>query len=557
MKTQRQLFFILVIVIIFFTFSPLQIASAIRFDAVPSINQELITTAAYIDEETISSIVHSSNSIPVTKEDQLYYYSFNIGQADCHLIELNGHYMLVDTGLSNISADSKNENYLNVTEVRQFLQAKGIKKIDYLIITHYDGDHIGGMWELLGYHTKTKQDDIKVNKFISRRHTKETLQIMKQFYSPETTSYTQYRNYLKLINAVFINKGYQKPFNISFTKKEDVSPIKDTYEKAKQLKSSWLSPVQGECLYFANKKVTLQFLSLTDSFITNGNLKSASYSACSNNDSLVFKLTYGKKSILFTGDIDKEACMKIIDYTKKQKDISLQSNILKVPHHGVNSNFYSERLNLNFIETVAPDYSIITCAKYFIPTAKQCSLSNETIKFMGNIYRTDMIGEKSIAICSILTRKGTIQFKKLALSNQQYQLQYTNSWEFPITQIVAPEKLKIKIGISKKISATPVCTINSKYYAPTISLLTFESEDPSIATVNERGYIDGKKAGTTNIIIRALDGTLIQTFCQIVVTDYMNDVRTDEQNGYADISSISTNFENYLQRKKGNKKKES
>ena len=61
---------------------------------------------------------------------------FEVGKADCHLIKYpyNKNTILIDTG--------KNE-YKIKNEVIPYLKSIGIKKIDYLIITHGDLDHMG------------------------------------------------------------------------------------------------------------------------------------------------------------------------------------------------------------------------------------------------------------------------------------------------------------------------------------------------------------------------------------------------------------------------------
>ena len=61
---------------------------------------------------------------------------FEVGEADCHLIKYsyNKNTILIDTG--------KNE-YKIKNEVIPYLKSIGIKKIDYLIITHGDLDHMG------------------------------------------------------------------------------------------------------------------------------------------------------------------------------------------------------------------------------------------------------------------------------------------------------------------------------------------------------------------------------------------------------------------------------
>lgn len=67
---------------------------------------------------------------------------FEVGEADCHLIKYpyNKNTILIDT--------DKNE-YKIKNEVIPYLKSIGIKKIDYLIITHGDEDHIGGSITLI------------------------------------------------------------------------------------------------------------------------------------------------------------------------------------------------------------------------------------------------------------------------------------------------------------------------------------------------------------------------------------------------------------------------
>ena len=59
-------------------------------------------------------------------------YFFNAGKADCMLISNNGKYIMIDTG----------EEFLS-NEILAYLKNNNITKLDYLIITHFDKDHVG------------------------------------------------------------------------------------------------------------------------------------------------------------------------------------------------------------------------------------------------------------------------------------------------------------------------------------------------------------------------------------------------------------------------------
>lgn len=57
----------------------------------------------------------------------------DVGQSDCTLIR-NGEYaMLIDAGDNSMG-----------TTVQNYLQKQGVEKLDYLVLTHTDADHIGG-----------------------------------------------------------------------------------------------------------------------------------------------------------------------------------------------------------------------------------------------------------------------------------------------------------------------------------------------------------------------------------------------------------------------------
>ncbi|MBE0069546.1 DNA internalization-related competence protein ComEC/Rec2 [Thermoanaerobacterium thermosaccharolyticum] len=97
-----------------------------------------------------------------------------------------------------------------------------------------------------------------------------------------------------------------------------------------------------------------------------------------NNNALVFKMVYQNVSILFTGDIEKEAENALIDD-------NISSDILKVAHHG--SNTSSQK---NFIDKVNPKISVIMVGKnnYGQP-------DSEVVKYLeskSQLFRTDKDG---------------------------------------------------------------------------------------------------------------------------------------------------------------------
>ena len=59
-------------------------------------------------------------------------YFFNAGKADAILISNNDKYIMIDTGEESLSS-----------EILAYFKSHNITKLDYLIITHFDKDHVG------------------------------------------------------------------------------------------------------------------------------------------------------------------------------------------------------------------------------------------------------------------------------------------------------------------------------------------------------------------------------------------------------------------------------
>lgn len=99
-----------------------------------------------------------------------------------------------------------------------------------------------------------------------------------------------------------------------------------------------------------------------------------------NNQSVVLDLRYNNRSILFTGDIEKETEENILKLVKKDYDI------LKVCHHG--SETSSTKV---FIDRVNPDYSIIQVGKNSYGHPSDVILKTLE-KSKTKIYRNDIDG---------------------------------------------------------------------------------------------------------------------------------------------------------------------
>ena len=91
---------------------------------------------------TVSVLLGCVLSAPMpalaSNPDKMEVHFIDVGQGDATLVTCGDHAMLIDTG-----DDSKG------TAIQNYLQKQKITKLDYLILTHPDADHIGGAPVLL------------------------------------------------------------------------------------------------------------------------------------------------------------------------------------------------------------------------------------------------------------------------------------------------------------------------------------------------------------------------------------------------------------------------
>ncbi len=97
-----------------------------------------------------------TDAIPVISRqtiqaDSMEVHFIDVGQGDCTLVKCGDSAMLIDTG-----DDSQG------TAVQNYLQKQGIKKLDYLILTHPDADHIGAAPVII---TKFQIDTVFISNF--------------------------------------------------------------------------------------------------------------------------------------------------------------------------------------------------------------------------------------------------------------------------------------------------------------------------------------------------------------------------------------------------------
>lgn len=93
-------------------------------------DEVLVSSNNYLNIENVQTIDFNNNKLNI-----IFFY---VGQADATLIKINDASMLIDSG-----------NNEDGTKISEFLKRNNINKLDYLVGTHADEDHIGGMDKII------------------------------------------------------------------------------------------------------------------------------------------------------------------------------------------------------------------------------------------------------------------------------------------------------------------------------------------------------------------------------------------------------------------------
>ena len=115
-----------------------------------------------------------------------------------------------------------------------------------------------------------------------------------------------------------------------------------------------------------------------------------------NDNSVVLHLSYQGRSILLTGDIEKEA----EDYLVREQKNRIAADVVKVPHHGSNGSSSS-----GFAQRTEGAFAIISCGRrnrFQFPSREVLA----RWKSHGGVHRTDRHGNATI----VITEKGKLQY---------------------------------------------------------------------------------------------------------------------------------------------------
>lgn len=228
--------------------------------------------------------------------DEVSITVLDVGQGDGIFIKgPQGNTYLIDSGSSDVKKVGK-------YRLEPFLKSKGVKKIDYVFVSHGDGDHISGIEEMI--------DRTNVGVAI------ETIVF------PERRVWDE--NLLELAQLA-VGNGIRVA---------EISKDQELVEGDMKLRC--LAPV----------------------FEADVNSESASiYHGDSNGASMVLALSFEEFDMLLTGDVEKEGEGLLTEVLSKDLQ-DVKWDVLKVAHHGSKNSSSEEFLNI-----VTPAYAVISAGR--------------------------------------------------------------------------------------------------------------------------------------------------------------------------------------------------
>ena len=297
--------------------------------------------------ETPNETPDDVGSIDILSPNGFYVSFIDVGQGDSALINLpNGKKIMIDCGSRMDFATGS---------IKSFLQKAKVDKIDYLILTHPDEDHVGGALSLI--------NDISVG----------------QLFVPLVYSRELFPVYNSVINLC---EEKQIPTFVS---------QRSVIEKGEDFSVSILAPAK----WSDNQSSYRDF-----------NLAENPTETQTNDISAVVFIEYKGISFLFTGDISSKQEQKILanyqngiytnEFSKQGANINLSEiDFLKVSHHGSADSSSEQFLNL-----LKPSNAVISVGGDNIFGHPSTSVLNRIINANQNcnVLRTDVKGSIIVTV---------------------------------------------------------------------------------------------------------------------------------------------------------------
>lgn len=298
--------------------------------------------------------------------------NLSVNQADCFLIILETNQnkritILVDGNKKNTNiSDIKNEIYI-------------FGKLDFIVVTHVDDDHLGGIIKLLNDASNEVLKDTKiiynhiVKKIISYKQAKQFEDIIegRDIINSYKNSYDSYE-FMDILSMedrkLCVDIGIEDRAFLTFINPEGAD-INKVYNNCKKVLS-------GE--------------------------KKRENSKLINRNSIVFMLEFNDKKALFTGDSTWKYIQKSLD-SIFLKDEENDINLIKIPHHGAYDNniglsdYAQKHKTEKFLVTGGQEWDKNHPSEKLILEIKD-KCNNAKINTFVEIPETNVIHDRSISL---------------------------------------------------------------------------------------------------------------------------------------------------------------
>lgn len=376
---------------------------------------------------------------------------FKAEKGDAFLLKFdNGQNILIDMGMP--------ETYEN--EIKNELLKLEDKKIDLLVVSHIDNDHIGGVIEFIKDNKKSEVIEVEEVWHNSYRHLnfnkkkiekinikyKTILENIKSQYVPHLkkeglsdVTYEQGSSLASLLYKYNYSWNYSFGGNSIFTNEIVQKRIKDiniillspSEQKLDKLSSKWLSDLEDKLYGFELSNENL-FNDAFEFYMGNESSYNILQSDCAsseiinleklaeyngkdgsvtNGSSLAFIIEYKDKKLLFLGDAHEDIILEKLNLLKN-KNYELKFDLIKVSHHGSKKNISKKVLDL--IDT--NKFLFSTSGKYHNHPDLEC---------LSKIILSESNQVKEL-IFNYKTKNSNIVDKKELYQKYNYNIKYTS-----------------------------------------------------------------------------------------------------------------------------------
>lgn len=254
-------------------------------------------------------------------EGELQVHFIDVGQGDCILILFpDGKNMMIDGG---------DVNSAYATAITSSMDALGVKKLDYVLLTHTDADHCGSLDNAIAhaeevetvYAPKIKSKDYDLG--LGNEYGTKTTAVYNDFQAAvAAASYTDANGNVQRANYVFTEdiitiQSEDGTYRMTMFCRDD-----EYYRNSKVDNSGWLNDVSPICVLEYNGR----------SFIFTGD---------ANNSTGDFKSTSSEKN--FLNEVKTTALANDFD-----------ADVLKVPHHGSDGSSGAD-----FLSYIKCEYAVV------------------------------------------------------------------------------------------------------------------------------------------------------------------------------------------------------